>query len=66
MHCFMAFGTRIERKPVLDETENIESEFLSVPEVLRLIDEGRVFHALHVTSILLALRKRRIQAWSGQ
>ncbi len=63
MHCFMAFGTRTERKPVLDETENIESEVIEVSDLLRLIDQGQFFHALHVSSILLALRRRKIQAW---
>ena len=63
MHGFMAFGARIEHTPDMDETENIESEFMEVHELLRLIDQGEVFHALHVPTILLALRRRRIQAW---
>ncbi|MBW2623685.1 MAG: hypothetical protein JRD68_12335 [Deltaproteobacteria bacterium] len=63
MHCFMAFGARIEHTPNMDETENIESEFIEVQELLDLIDQGQFFHALHVSTIFLALRQRRIQAW---
>jgi len=63
MHCFVASGARISHTPDMDETENIESEFIEVHELLRLIDQGRFFHALHVTAVLLALRQRRIQAW---
>jgi len=63
MHCFIAFGARIKHTTDMDETENIESEFIEVHELLRLIDQGQFFHALHVTTILLALRQRHIQAW---
>ena len=44
----------------MEETEEIEFEFLSVNQVLALIDAGLFSQALHVASILLALRRRGI------
>jgi 8-oxo-dGTP pyrophosphatase MutT (NUDIX family) len=58
IHSFIATGTRQVQQQRLDETEEIEFEFLPVSEVLALIDVGSFPQALHVASFLLALRRR--------
>jgi len=63
LHSFMAFGTRQVQPPDPDLTENIEFSFMTVQELLSQIDQGNVFHTLHVSSIFYALRRRKIQAW---
>ena len=58
IHAFMATGTRQVQPQRLDETEEIEFEFRTVPDVLALIDAGIFAQALHVASLFLALRRR--------
>jgi 8-oxo-dGTP pyrophosphatase MutT (NUDIX family) len=58
IHAFIATGTRRVQQQRLDETEEIEFEFLTIPEVLALIDAGSFPQALHVASFFLALRSR--------
>lgn len=60
IHAFVATGTQRVQEQLLDETEQIEYEFLTVNEVLSLIDAGAFPSALHVASIFLTLRSRRI------
>jgi 8-oxo-dGTP pyrophosphatase MutT (NUDIX family) len=55
---FTASGTRQVQEQQLDATEDIEFEFLALPEVLALIDSGSFSQALHVSGLFLALRKR--------
>ena len=56
---FIATGTERARDQELDETEEIEFEFLPIPAVLSLIDAGTFPQALHIASLFLALRKLR-------
>lgn len=65
IHAFVATGTRQVQEQRLDETEEIEVEFLAVPDLLSLIDAGSFSQALHVASIFLALRSRGISIASG-
>ena len=44
-------------EPTPDESEDIDVEFAEVAEVLRQIDTGEFFQALHIAAIFLALRK---------
>ena len=60
IHAFIASGTQRIQEQRLDKAEEIEFEFLTVNEVLSLIDAGSFPQALHVASIFLALRRRRI------
>jgi len=55
---FMATGARHVQQQQLDATEDIEFEFLSLAEVLELIDSGSFSQALHVSGLFLALRRR--------
>ena len=57
IHAFVATDTRRIQEQNLDQTEEIEFEFLPVPMVLSLIDTGRFPQALHTASLFLALRK---------
>jgi 8-oxo-dGTP pyrophosphatase MutT (NUDIX family) len=58
LHTFVAAGTQRVQEQRLDETEVIEFEFLTIPEVLTLIDAGSFPQALHVAGLFLALRSR--------
>ena len=58
IHSFIATHTRPIQQQQLDETEEIEFEFLSIPAVLDLIDSGSFPQALQVGTLFLALRKR--------
>jgi 8-oxo-dGTP pyrophosphatase MutT (NUDIX family) len=59
IHAFVATGTRRIRDQDLEETEEIEFEFLSISDVLSLVDTGAFPQALHTASLLLALREVR-------
>jgi 8-oxo-dGTP pyrophosphatase MutT (NUDIX family) len=58
IHTFIASGTRHVQQQQLDATEDIEFEFLPLPQVLSLIDSGSFSQALHVSGLFLALRGR--------
>ena len=58
VHSFIASGTRQIQPQQLDESEEIEFEFLTLPAVLELIDSGSFPQALQVGCLFLALRKR--------
>jgi len=58
IHAFIAIGTRQVQLQRLDETEDIEFEFRTIPEVFALIDAGTFAQALQVASLFLALRRR--------
>jgi 8-oxo-dGTP pyrophosphatase MutT (NUDIX family) len=55
---FVALGTRVEHQQNLDHSEDIEFEFVPINKVLSLIDSGSFKQALHIATILLALRNR--------
>jgi 8-oxo-dGTP pyrophosphatase MutT (NUDIX family) len=69
IHAFLATGTRCVQEQTLDDTEEIEWEFLKIPEVLTLIDASVFPQALHVASLFIALRQLRQQTrvdnWNG-
>jgi len=68
IHAFVATGTRRIQAQTLDETEEIEFEFVSIPAVLALIDTGAFPQALHITSLFLALRtlgRMTITPWAA-
>jgi 8-oxo-dGTP pyrophosphatase MutT (NUDIX family) len=58
IHAFVASNTRQVQPQRLDETEEMEFEFCTIPEVLALIDAGSFLQALHIASLFLALRRR--------
>jgi ADP-ribose pyrophosphatase len=55
---FIAYGTKVVAPQKLDESEEIEFKFIEVPQVLSMIEQGIISHPIHVTSILLAFRRR--------
>ncbi|NQU64589.1 MAG: NUDIX hydrolase [SAR324 cluster bacterium] len=57
VHCFVAYNARKIATPNLDASENIESEFVSLEELFRLIDSGDFSQSLHIASVYQALRK---------
>lgn len=65
IHAFIATGTRQIGDQALDETEEIEFAFLTIPTVLSLIDAGAFPQALHIASVFLALRSRGLLVISG-
>ena len=56
MYAFVATGTRQVQGQQLDATEAIEFEFLTLSQVLSLIDSGGFPQALHIANLYLALR----------
>lgn len=58
IHCFLATGVTIDYSPDQDESEKITFKFLPAQKVLELIDSGEFSQALHVASLMLALRKQ--------
>lgn len=58
VHTFVATGVRQVQEQQLDDTEEIEFEFMPIDRVLASIDEGTFLQALHVAGLLLALRSR--------
>ena len=58
IHAFIAIDTRQMQAQNLEGTEEIEFGFLTVTEVLSLIDQGVFPQALHLANLFLALRRR--------
>jgi ADP-ribose diphosphatase len=58
VHAFVALNTQPIREQNLDATEEIEFGFLTITDVLALVDRGAFPQALHIGSLLLALRMR--------
>ncbi|MFB0506217.1 MAG: NUDIX hydrolase [Thermodesulfobacteriota bacterium] len=56
-HCFLAIDATPAATPQLDDTEQIGVFLTPLREVIELIEEGDIFQALHISSILLALKK---------
>ena len=63
VHCFAALNAVQQQQPVLDDTEEIVSEFLPVSTVLNMIDTGHFAQGLHIASILTVLR---FLGWDNQ
>lgn len=56
-HNFLAKGVKQVCEPNQDITENIQWQFIEVPELLKTIDAGEFPHALHIAAVLSVLRK---------
>jgi 8-oxo-dGTP pyrophosphatase MutT (NUDIX family) len=66
IYTFVATNTQQVRQQALNETEQIDFEFVTVPEVLALIDSGEFRQAVHIASIFLALRSREMCSVRGK
>lgn len=58
VYSYIAYHAKQVTDPKLDETEEIEFEFLTLQELFQLIDSGEFSQSLHISSLFLALRKR--------
>lgn len=56
VHCFLARNARKVAEPKLDDTEEIESEFITLSRLFNLIDSGAFSQSLHVASVFQSLR----------
>lgn len=57
VHSFLARDTRIVHSQSLDESEEIEFEFVPIEDVHQMIAEGEFTQAMHIASLFLALRE---------
>lgn len=55
---FFALKVTQAEIPKLDETEDIEFEFMSVPALMEMIQNGEFQQPLHIASVFLALKMR--------
>lgn len=60
-HFFFARRAKRVSEPRVDANENIDVHLLTVDELLTSIDEGQLFHGVHVGAILTAERR----GWLG-
>jgi 8-oxo-dGTP pyrophosphatase MutT (NUDIX family) len=58
-HSLLARGVYFIEAPGPEATEEIQTDFFSVPVVLEMIGRGEFAQGLHIASVLLALRQRR-------
>lgn len=57
-YVFLALNVRQVQAQNLEETEEIEFEFMTLADVLALIDRGLFPQAIHIASLFLAMRAR--------
>ena len=57
MHCFLATDLNLAMAPAGDDDEEVEVVSRPVEEALTLIEKGEITQSLHISAILLALRK---------
>ena len=63
MHMFLATGGRKVTEQQLDHNEEIEVVLLSIPELKKLLNDHQILQAMHVTTIMYALRKMEEMKW---
>lgn len=56
-HIYFARGARMVTAPDPDESEHISVHLMQPGEVLRLADEGAIFHGAHLTALFWAVQK---------
>jgi 8-oxo-dGTP pyrophosphatase MutT (NUDIX family) len=54
---YIAYGIEKVAEPSFDEIEEIESELVTLTELMGLIDSGEFSHSIHLSTLLLALKK---------
>lgn len=57
MHMFLATGGKKVKEQQLDHNEEIEVVLVSINELKQLLNEHRILQAMHVTTIMYALKK---------
>jgi len=56
VHSFAAFNIKKVAKPDFDHSERITTQFVTIKKLLKMIDDGKFSHALHVTGVFMTLR----------
>jgi 8-oxo-dGTP pyrophosphatase MutT (NUDIX family) len=56
-HFFFATGAARQAEPRGDVTESIEVQLVTLPALVEAIDDGSLFHGVHVGAICTALRR---------
>lgn len=59
IYVFLVTQPRKRTNPKSDKKERIEFKFLKVKKVMKLIDQGKFNQALHISSLVLGLRKSK-------
>jgi 8-oxo-dGTP pyrophosphatase MutT (NUDIX family) len=57
MHMFIATGGKKVKEQFLDHNEEIEVVLLSMEELKQLLNDHKILQAMHVTTIMYALKK---------
>ncbi len=57
VHSFLARNVVQTEDANPDEAEDIQCEFIPIPELIELVDTGEIHQSLHVASIFMALKK---------
>lgn len=63
MHMFLATGGKKIAEQQLDHNEEIEVVLLSIDELKQLLNDNQIFQAMHVTTIMYALRQLGEANW---
>jgi ADP-ribose pyrophosphatase len=63
MHMFLATGGKKIAEQQLDPNEEIEVVLLSIDELKQLLNDHQIFQAMHVTTIMYALRQLGEANW---
>lgn len=56
---FLALDIQYQQPPEFDTTENIESELIALPDVMKSIESNQFNHAMHISSLFLAFNHLR-------
>jgi len=64
-NCLVGYGCRKVADPDPDESEEIECEWMEVPELLKRIDSGEFYQSLQISGILVALRHAGLLKFSA-
>jgi ADP-ribose pyrophosphatase len=57
MHHFVAFDVRHVADPAQDPTEQIEFEFIPIPQLMEMVERGDFAAALHIPTIFMGLAR---------
>jgi len=63
MHMFLATGGKKVAEQQLDHNEEIEVVLLSIDELKQLLNDNQIFQAMHVTTIMYALKRLGAAKW---
>lgn len=60
IHCFLVTDLIQTNKRSLDDSEEIEYEFLSFSEILKLINENKFLQSMHISTLFMALHHLKL------